>query len=109
MWYYKYVGLSNPKIQMGKNFAGNQMIMISGMIENKGEKTLDVVEVKLVLFDHAQPVWQTARIPIRPGPGTYTSPIRPLEKRGFTLYVQKIPKGWSANNAEISIHGFRFL
>ena len=107
-WYRKYVELKNPQISMGKNFAGKRMVMFSGRIENDGEKTLDAVEVKLVLFNFDKVVWETTRIPIRPDPSSYTPPIPPFQSRGFTLYLEKVSEDWYANHAEMDIHGFRF-
>ncbi|MBI4445813.1 MAG: hypothetical protein HY645_07870 [Acidobacteria bacterium] len=108
-WYSKYVELRNPLVKMGKNFAGKRMVMFSGIIENNGEKTLDVVEVKLIFFNADVPVWEIIRIPIRPGARHRTPPIEPLEQRGFTLYVEQLPENWQASNAEMAISGFRFL
>ena len=107
-WYNKYVALKKPRVKIGRNYAGNRMVMFSAVIENHGEKTLDVVEVKLVFFNADVPVWESTRVPIRPGTGTYTPPIEPLGRRGFTLYVESLPEGWQASNAEMEIHGFRF-
>lgn len=107
-WYSKYVSLRKPQVQMGKNFAGHRMVMFSGVIENNGEKALDVVEVKLIFFNYNTPVWETTRLAIRPGSGSYTPAIAPLEQRGFALYVQDIPEDWRATNAEMSLNGFRF-
>ncbi|MDA2936958.1 hypothetical protein MYX75_01675 [Acidobacteria bacterium AH-259-A15] len=108
-WYGKYVKLKNPQIKMTRNFAGNRMVIFSGIIENNGEKTLDAVEVELNFFNYDQLVLKTTRTPIRPGPGTYTPPIEPLEQRGFTLYMENFPEDWLASRAEMAIHGFRFL
>ena len=107
-WYRKYVKLEKPQISMGRNFAGKRMVMFSGRIENGGEKSLDLVEVKLVFFNYEKPVWEMTRIPIRPAPGSYTLPIEPFETRGFTLYVEDVPEQWRASYAEMDIHGFRF-
>ena len=107
-WYEKYMTLKDPRVKMGRNYRGNRMVMFSGLVENGGEKTLDVVEVKLTFFNADVLVWETARIPIRPRPGTYTPPLRPFGRRGFTLYVENVPENWQASNAEMSIHGFRF-
>ncbi len=107
-WYRKYVFLEKDsvKIKMGQNFAGKRMVMFTGVINNEGEKPLDVVEVKLVFFNYDKPVWETERTPVRPGP--YTPPIPPMTKRSFTLYLENVPEGWHASNAEMSISGFRF-
>lgn len=105
-WYRKYVELKEPKIEMGLNFAGKRIVKFAGLIENGGERTLDVVEVKLSFFNYDELVWETSKTPIRPGP--YTPAIAPLTERSFSLYFEKIPEGWKASHAEMSLHGFRF-
>lgn len=105
-WYQKYVELENPKIEMGLNFAGKRIVKFAGLIENEGEKTLDIVEVKLSFFNYDELVWETTKTPIRPGP--YTPPIPPLSNRSFSIYFEEIPEGWKASHAEMSLQGFRF-
>jgi len=106
-WYKQYVELKDPRLSMSLNMAGKRMVTLSGVIENYGEKTLDVVEIKVVFFNYETPVWETERMPIQPGP--YTPPIPPLSKRSFTFFVENIPEDWLASHAEMSINGFRFV
>jgi hypothetical protein len=100
------VHLLAPKIEMGLNFAGNRIVILSGTVSNMGDRTLDVLEVKAAFYNFETPVEEIVRVPIRPGP--YTPPIQPLSERAFVFYVEKIPVGWGASEAELSIHGFRF-
>lgn len=104
--YLHRVELLSPRIEMGLNFAGNRIVILSGTIRNQGERALDVVEIKVVFFNYEEPVQEEVRIPIRPGP--YTPPIGPLTDRAIVFYIEKIPKGWLASHAEMSIHGLRF-
>jgi hypothetical protein len=104
--YSKHVELVSPRIEMGLNFAGNRIVILSGTVKNLGERTLDVIEVKAVFFNYEVPVEEIVRVPIQPGP--YTPAIGPLTDRTFVFYVEKIPEGWLASHAEMSIHGFRF-
>ena len=106
-WYGKYMGLDNPQVKMGKNFAGNRFVIFSAIIENHGERTVDGVEVQLSFFNYDELISSVIRTPLRPG--TYTPPIRTFEKRGFTISVEGIPPNWLAQNAEIAIHGLRFV
>ena len=99
-WYREYVDLQNPKVQMGKNLAGNRVVMFSAVIENSGEKMLDVVEIELSFFNYEERVWETVRTPIRPERSNYTPPIESLEE---------IPRDWFASHAEMELHGFRFV
>ena len=106
-WYRGYLKLEDPKIQMGKSFTGSRVVMFSAIIRNGGEKMVDVVEVELSFFNYDELVWKTVRTPIRPEPRNYYTPaIEPLEERGFTLYLEEIPKKWQATNAELDIFGF---
>ena len=105
-WYREHVSLTRLRLQMAKNLAGNRMAIFSATIENQGERTLDVVEMKMTFFNYDEPVWETTRTPIRPG--VYTAPIQPMKMRSFTLYIQDLPRDWMASRAEMDIHGFRF-
>jgi hypothetical protein len=107
-WYKKYVSIDpkSQKIQLAQNMAGARIVTFSGVIKNGGEKTLDVVEVKLGLFNYLKPVWEGVRTPIRPD--DRIPPLGPLEERPFSLYVEALPEAWNAGQAEMWISGFRF-
>lgn len=105
-WYSQKLGLEDGDIKMGKNFAGHRVIIFSGVINNNGERAVDVVEIKMTLFNYDRPVFETTRMPIKPG--GYTPPIEPLSSRSFTLYLEDIPGNWLASHAEMKLNGFRF-
>lgn len=92
-------------IKMGKSFSGKRTVIFAGAVTNNSERPLDVIEVKLTLFNANEPVFGTIRTPIRPG--RYTPPIEPGETRGFTLYLEKFPRTWLASRAEITLNGLR--
>ncbi len=106
-WYGKYMDLESPQVQMSKSLSGNRLVIFSAIIENNGERAVDVVEVELSFFNYDTRISSVIRTPLRPG--TYTPPIRTFEKRGFTLYVEDLPPNWLAQSAEIAILGFRFV
>ena len=106
-WYGKYMGLENPQVKLAKNVAGNRFVIFSAIIENNGERTVDVVEVELSFFNYEELISSVIRTPLRPG--SYARPIQTFEKRSFTVIVEEIPSNWLAQNAEIAIHGLRFL
>jgi hypothetical protein len=99
--------LESPQVQMSKSLSGNRLVIFSAIIENNGERAVDVVEVELSFFNYDTRISSVIRTPLRPG--TYTPPIRTFEKRGFTLYVEDLPPNWLAQSAEIAILGFRFV
>ena len=106
-WYGKYMDLESPQVQMSKSLSGNRLVIFSAIIENNGERAVDVVEVELSFFNYDTRISSVIRTPLKPG--TYTLPIRTFEKRGFTLYVEDLPPNWLAQSAEIAILGFRFV
>ena len=108
-WYDKYIELNNPQVKMSSSFSGNRLVLFSGIIENHGERTVDVVEVELSFLNYDELIEKITRTPIRPGTGAHTPPIQTFEKRAFTLYVEDLPESWLAHHAEMDIHGFRFL
>lgn len=100
------VDMEDRGIKMLKNFAGHRMVMFAGEVANRGDRPLDVLEVKLVLYNESDPVFEAVRTPIRPGP--YTPAVPPGEKRGFTIYLEDFPSEWMASRAEMHLNGFRF-
>jgi hypothetical protein len=98
--------LRDTNIQMGLNFARKRIVMVSGVLSNKGERAVDVLEVKLTFFNYEKPVTEMVRTPLRPG--AYTPPVEPLTERGFSFYIEEIPAGWLSSHAELSLSGFRF-
>lgn len=105
-WYSKYVELTDTRVQMGESFAGKPIAIFSGIIENNGERALDVIELKMAFYNYDELLWETLRIPIRPG--GRTPPIKTFERRGFTIYIENLSEDWHATTAEVSINGFRF-
>ncbi|GAB4234200.1 MAG: hypothetical protein Kow00109_07140 [Acidobacteriota bacterium] len=104
--YRPYIDLVDTKIQMGLNFARKRILMVSAVVENRGDRPVDVVEVKLIFFNYDKPVGESIHTPIRPGP--YTPPIEPRGRRAISFYVEEFPKGWMASHAELELSGFRF-
>jgi len=105
--YRPYVDLRNTKIQMGLNFARKRVLMISAIVANSGDQSLDVVEVTLLYFNFDKLVGQSVHTPIRPGP--YTPPLEPRGERAISFYVEEFPEDWMAGHAELELSGFRFL
>jgi hypothetical protein len=106
-WYHPYVELFDEKLQMGLSFAGKRIVMFSGVIANRGERRIDVVELKVVFYNYEEPAAELIRTPIRPGP--YTPPVQALAERAFSFYIEDIPPNWLSAHAEMSLHGLRFV
>ena len=108
-WYQRYIRLKEPQVKMTSSFSGNRLVLFSAIIENRGERMVDVVEVELSFFNDNDLVSTAVKTPIRPGPASRTPPIETFEERGFTLYLEDLPEEWMALQAEMAIHGVRFV
>ena len=108
-WYRRYIQIKEPQVKMTSSFSGNRLVLFSAIVENKGERMVDVVEVELSFFNFDDLVSTTVRTPIRPGLASRTPPIETFEERGFTLFVEDLPEEWMAQHAEMAIHGIRFV
>ena len=104
--YLKSVQLENRGIKMLKNLTGKRTVGFAGAITNHNDRQLDVVEIRLTLFNAHEAVFETIRTPIKPGP--YTPPILSGKTRGFAVYLEDFPKSWWASRAEMEISGMRW-
>lgn len=104
--YKELVVLKNSRIQMGLNFNRKRVVMFSGEIENRGDRTLDVVELKIMYFNYEEHIDTVFKIPIRPGP--YTKPVEPLTSGSYNFYIEDFPNRWKGSECEVYINGFRF-
>lgn len=104
--YRDQVQLIETEMEMGLNFARKRVVMLGGFIDNQGERTIDVVEVRVVFFNYDEPVAETVRTPLRPG--QYTPPIEPHSQRAFNFYIEEIPEDWLSSHLEMSVSGLRF-
>jgi hypothetical protein len=104
--YKDLVKLNNSRIQMGLNFNRKRVVMFSGEIENRGGRTVDVVELKIMYFNYEEHIDTVIKTPVRPGP--YTKVIQPLTSGPYNFYIEEFPGRWKGGECEVSIHGFRF-
>ncbi len=105
--YLKSVQLEDRGIKMLKNLTGKRTVGFAGAITNQSDRQLDVVEIRLILFNAHEAVFETIRTPIKPGP--YTPPILSGKTRGFAVYLEDFPKSWWASRAEMEISGMRWV
>jgi hypothetical protein len=105
--YRSHVELKETTMKMGLNFNKKRIVMLSGVIDNTGDRTIDVVQVKVSFYNYEKLVTEQIHTPLRPGP--YTPPIKPLSQWAFSFYIEDIPKGWGASHAEMTLYGFRFV
>lgn len=99
--------LKNSRIQMGLNFNRKRVVMFSGEIENRGDKTVDVVELRIMYFNYEELIDTVIRTPLRPGP--YSKAIEPLTSGTYNFYIEDFPGRWKGGECEVYINGFRLV
>lgn len=104
--YKEFLSLKNSRIQMGLNFNRKRVVMFSGEIENRGEKTIDVVELRIMYFNYEELIDTVIKTPIMPGP--YTKAIEPLTSGTYNFYIEEFPGSWKGSECEVYLNGFRF-
>ena len=107
--YYKNkIRLTGVKASLGINYARHRIAIISGMIENEGDRKLEALELHIALFDvYGKLSKEKTATPLRPGIGI-KRPMEPLEKRQFIVWVEPIEQLWNPKRLEIEITGLKY-
>ncbi|MGI8782442.1 MAG: hypothetical protein ACR2L2_02170 [Acidobacteriota bacterium] len=103
-WYSRHVEISQIRSQIGSNYAGNRVSIVSGLIENMGDKTLEAVEIQVKIADEGKLMLDTRRWAQR----ITSMPIGPLKTRGFVCYIEPIPPDLVTGQTEVTLTGFKF-
>lgn len=107
-YYKRYIRLSDVKATLGINFAKSRIAIISGIINNEGDRKLEALEIHLALFDVYQKLSaERTKTPLRPGLGL-NRPMEPLEKRDFTVWIEPIEQLWNPKELVVEITGIKY-
>ncbi len=108
--YYKdKVRIENVKASLGISFSGTRIAMISGIIDNDGDRKLEALEIHIKLFDaFGKPSKEKTGFALRPGAGYSSQPMEPLEKRTFTIGIESVEQYWNPKQVEYEITGLKY-
>jgi hypothetical protein len=108
--YYKTkVHIENVKATLGISFSGARIAMISGIIDNDGDRKLEAVEIHIKLFDaFGKPSKEKTGFALRPGAGYSSQPMQPMEKRTFTIGIESVEQYWNPKQVEYEITGLKY-
>jgi hypothetical protein len=108
--YYKHrIRIENPKASLGITFSQARIAIISGLISNEGDRTVEALELHITLYDvYDQFSKSRVALPIRPGIGWATRPLEPLEKRTFSVGIESVEQLWNPRKLEIKITGLKY-
>lgn len=108
--YYKNrVHIENVKASLGISFNNARIAIISGIINNDGDRKLEALELHITLFD----VWgkvskERTALALRPGGGISGRPMEPLERRSFTIGVESVEYYWNPKQITYEITGLKY-
>ncbi len=108
--YYKTrIRIENVKASLGINYSHTRIATISGTIVNDGDRTLEALQLHITLYD----VWgklskERTAFALRPGAGIVNKPMKPLEKRSFSIGVESVEYYWDPKNISYEIVGLKF-
>jgi hypothetical protein len=108
--YYKNrIRIEDVKATLGVSFSNARIAMISGVIVNDGSRELEALELRLTLFD----MWgkfskERTAFALRPGTGFNKKPMKPLEKRSFTIGIESVEYYWNPKQIAYEITGLKY-
>ncbi len=108
-YYQSRVHIENVKASLGISFNNARIAIISGIINNDGDRRLEALELHVTLYD----VWgkvskERTALALRPGSGISGRPMEPLEKRSFTIGVEAVEYYWNPKQISYEITGLKY-
>src|SRR6267378_2905338 len=95
--YVRNLALSEVGMKATENYAGQILTEIVGTVTNKGDRTVNVVEVSCVFYDPNGQVVLRERAPL------VKKPLKPGEARQFRLPFDAIPATWNNQMPQLVI------
>ena len=90
--YLPHLALSDVKMQASENFMRQQVIEITGRIQDAGSRPLKSVDVFCLFYGVDGKEIHRERLPIVNAKG---NPLKPGETRSFRLPFDSLPDGWN--------------
>jgi hypothetical protein len=108
--YYKTrIKIENVKAGLGISFSKSRIAIITGIINNDGDRKLEALELHITLYD----MWgkvskeRTAFV-LRPGIGFNNKAMEPLEKRSFSIGIESVEYYWNPKQVSYEITGLKY-
>ena len=103
--YTKYLALSGVEMQAHTSYLNQQVVEITGNIQNTGDRKLDVVEINCIFYDPYGKVVQRERVPIV---SRKMGGLSPGETKSFRLPFDTIPEEWNQATPQLVIAQIKF-
>lgn len=107
--YWQVFRITNVKAKLSINFAGDRMVYVYGLFENRGEKPVDAAEVKITFYDpEGKIIKERISAPLRPETGL-KKPIGSLQSRDFNVRFENWPENVQVGQLEVLLTGIHVL
>lgn len=103
--YTKYLALSNVEMQAHTNSLQQQLVEITGNIQNTGDRKLALVEINCVFYDPYGKSLLRQRVPIV---SRKMGGLAPGETKSFRLPFDTIPEEWNQVTPQLVIAQIQF-
>ncbi|HEX4169386.1 MAG TPA: hypothetical protein VHZ55_28325 [Bryobacteraceae bacterium] len=103
--YLPHLALSNVKMQASENFMRQQVIEITGRIQDAGPRPLQTVDVFCLFYGLDGREIHRERLPIV---NAKSNPLKPGETRSFRLPFDSLPDGWNQSLPKMVIAQITF-
>ena len=89
-----------------ESYLKQQVVEITGNIQNTGDRVLETVEINCVFYDPYGQVVLRERVPIV---STKMGKLAPGETKPFRLAFDNIPESWNQAMPQMVIAGIEFM
>jgi hypothetical protein len=103
--YTRYLGLSGVEMQAHTSYLNQQVVEITGNLQNKGDRKLALVEINCIFYDPYGKVVLRQRVPIV---SRKMGGLAPGESKQFRLPFDTIPEEWNQTTPQLVIAQIQF-
>ncbi len=103
--YTKYLGLSGVEMQAHTSYLNQQIVELTGALQNKGERKLALVEINCIFYDPYGKVVLRERVPIV---SRKMGGLAPGETKQFRLPFDTVPEEWNQATPQLVIAQIQF-
>jgi hypothetical protein len=103
--YTKYLALSKVEMQAHTNSLEQQLVEITGNIQNTGDRKLALVEINCIFYDPYGKIVLRQRVPIV---SRKMGGLGPEETKSFRLPFDTIPEEWNQATPQLVIAQIQF-
>jgi len=103
--YVRNLKLSDVSIRATESYVRQTVIEVQGKITNRGDRTVEFVDVFCVFYDAYGQLVRRVRVPIV---SDRTGTLKPSDTKAFRLPFDDVPDSWNHQMPQLVIAGMRF-